>query len=370
MLIKNISNIVNNKIDCNTLQNFNYISTENMLENFGGIKDASNVPTGKCTAILKDDILLSNIRPYFKKLWFSKLDGGCSNDVIALRVNNKSALSKYVFYALSSNKFFDVYVANCKGTKMPRGNKDVLLNYDIPTKSLFEQQHIVDTIGSVDNLIEKYEENYSKICFYQQGIWDNFTKISNSEMTRLEDCILKANTGADAIQKAPIVNYQTNCRCVRVGDFTNSRNYNDWGYCEIKDIDYKRYKLKKDDILITRTASIGLTKFIFEDLNAVYNNGIIRITANNNKIKPIILYLICISNNFINYIKENESGSSTRPNMKIDYVMKYKFNLPTIEEQDKIESDLVEIETYKSYLLKKINKLKELKNLLLQKYFG
>ena len=144
MLIKNISNIVNNKIDCNTLQNFNYISTENMLENFGGIKDASNVPTGKCTAILRNDVLLSNIRPYFKKLWFSKLDGGCSNDVIALRVNNKLALSKYVFYALSSNKFFDVYVANCKGTKMPRGNKDVLLNYDIPTKSLFEQQHIVD----------------------------------------------------------------------------------------------------------------------------------------------------------------------------------------------------------------------------------
>ena len=146
MLIKNISNIVNNKINCNELNNSNYISTENMFENFGGIKDASNVPSGKCTAILKDDILLSNIRPYFKKLWFSKLDGGCSNDVIALRVNNKLALSKYVFYALSSNKFFDVYVANCKGTKMPRGNKDVLLNYDIPTKSLSEQQHIVDTI--------------------------------------------------------------------------------------------------------------------------------------------------------------------------------------------------------------------------------
>ena len=105
-------------------------------------------------------------------------------------------------------------------------------------------------------------------------------------------------------------------------------------------------------------------------MNAVYNNGIIRITANKNKIKPIILYLICISSNFINYIKENESGSSTRPNMKIDYVMKYKFNLPTIEEQNKIESNLLEIETYKSYLLKKINKLKELKNLLLQKYFG
>ena len=229
---------------------------------------------------------------------------------------------------------------------------------------------IVGTIGSVDDLIEKCEENYSRICFYQQGIWDNFTKISNSKITKFRDCILKANTGADAIQKAPIVNYQTNCKCVRVGDFTNNRNYNDWSYCEIKDIDYKRYKLKKDDVLITRTASIGLTKFIFEDLNAVYNNGIIRITADKNKIKPIILYLICVSTNFINYIKENESGSSTRPNMKIDYVMKFKFNLPTIEEQNKIESNLLEIETYKSYLLKKINKLKELKNLLLQKYFG
>lgn len=181
---------------------------------------------------------------------------------------------------------------------------------------------------------------------------------------------MKANTGADAIQKAPIVNFPTNCKCVRVGDFTNKRNYNDWGFCKIKDIDFKRFKLKKDDILITRTASIGLTKFIFEDLNAVYNNGIIRIEANKNKIKPIILYLVCISNKFVNYIKENESGSSTRPNMKIDYVMKYRFNLPTLEIQDKIESILLEIEKQKSYILKKINKLNELKNLLLQKYFG
>lgn len=148
MKIKDFIIIDNNKIETCLLNQNNYISTENMLSNFGGIKPASSIPNGKCTKFDKNMILLSNIRPYFKKMWLSKFCGGCSSDVIAIKVNENICLSNFLYYRLSSEHFFDTYVKGCKGTKMPRGNKDVLLNYDILIPSIAEQQHIVNTISS------------------------------------------------------------------------------------------------------------------------------------------------------------------------------------------------------------------------------
>lgn len=150
MKIKDFIIIDNNKIETCLLNQNNYISTENMLSNFGGIKPASSIPNGKCTKFDKNMILLSNIRPYFKKMWLSKFCGGCSSDVIAIKVNENICLSNFLYYRLSSEHFFDTYVKGCKGTKMPRGNKDVLLNYDILIPSIAEQQHIVN-IGGILN---------------------------------------------------------------------------------------------------------------------------------------------------------------------------------------------------------------------------
>ena len=219
-------------------------------------------------------------------------------------------------------------------------------------------------------MIEKYEQKYKNISDFQLRFFNKFIKNCKTIETTLDNCIVKANTGADAIQKAPIVSYKTNCKCVRVGDFTNNRNLNEWAYCKITDKNFKNYHLLKDDILITRTASIGLVKFIFKDISAVYNNGIIRIKANEKVIKPILLYLICISEKFVNYINENVSGSSTRPNMKIDYVLKYKLSIPTITEQNNIENKLLLLEQLKYNIESKIDKLKQTKELLLKKYFG
>lgn len=144
--ISEISTLINKKISSLKLNNKNYISTENMISNFGGITIASSLPYGNVTEFHQGDILLSNIRPYFKKIWFSKFDGGCSNDVLVIRTN-KSVINKYLYYALNNNSFIDYYVASCKGTKMPRGNKDVLLDWIINVPNIAEQQHIVNIIS-------------------------------------------------------------------------------------------------------------------------------------------------------------------------------------------------------------------------------
>ena len=149
MKICNIGKIITTKVDGTTLTRDNYISTENMLSNCGGVIASSSVPSTKVTRFYKHDVLLSNIRPYFKKVWFARFDGGCSNDVICIRANEKDCLSQYLYYAISTDSFIDSFSASSKATKMPRGDKNALLSYEIPDRTIAEQQHIVDSIRNV-----------------------------------------------------------------------------------------------------------------------------------------------------------------------------------------------------------------------------
>lgn len=122
-----------------------YISTDGMVPYFGGVLPQYEfVPSGS-HHFKPGDILLSNIRPYFRKLWVATYEGFCSPDVICIRVKDSNILdSTYLFYYLSCETFFKRYIKGCIGSKMPRGNKDVLLNFPIEPPSLRRQRHIVD----------------------------------------------------------------------------------------------------------------------------------------------------------------------------------------------------------------------------------
>ena len=149
MKISSIAKIINAKIDGSLLNPQTYVSTENMLLNCGGIVGASSVPSTKVTSFKIGDTLLSNIRPYFKKVWHARFNGGCSNDVICIRAEGIKCLPKFLYYALSTDKFIDTFSASSKGTKMPRGDKNALLDYEIPNKTIDEQQHIVDSMENI-----------------------------------------------------------------------------------------------------------------------------------------------------------------------------------------------------------------------------
>ena len=107
----------------------NYISTENMLANKQGVVSAYSLPsTPAASRYVERDILISNIRPYFKKIWFANKIGGCSNDVLVIRARHKY-LSGLLYSILYSDAFFDYATVTSKGTKMPRGDKSAIMKY-------------------------------------------------------------------------------------------------------------------------------------------------------------------------------------------------------------------------------------------------
>ena len=142
------------KTEVKRLNNITYISTENMLPNKGGITEASSLPSIVLTQeYRKGDVLVSNIRPYFKKIWQAKYDGGCSNDVLVFTPNPMTD-KDFLYYVLANDEFFLYSMATSKGTKMPRGDKDSIMQYEIPDIGLDRQRKIASVLKSLDGKIQ------------------------------------------------------------------------------------------------------------------------------------------------------------------------------------------------------------------------
>ena len=142
------------KTDVAVLDENTYISTENMIPDKGGITKASSLPTvAQTQSFSTGDVLVSNIRPYFKKIWFAEYDGGCSNDVLVFRA--KEGISKrFLYYVLADNTFFDYSMATSKGTKMPRGDKAAIMKYEVPKFTYEEQEKIAGILEALDRKIQ------------------------------------------------------------------------------------------------------------------------------------------------------------------------------------------------------------------------
>jgi type I restriction enzyme S subunit len=149
----------NKRISINEISLDTYISTENMLQNKSGIVQASSLPlNGSVTNFEIGNILISNIRPYFKKIWLANFNGGCSNDVLCF-TPRKNVPPLYLYQILEKDNFFEYVMAGSKGTKMPRGDKKWIMNYTtiIPSKELLEKFNRTTQVLQKDIQIKKSE---------------------------------------------------------------------------------------------------------------------------------------------------------------------------------------------------------------------
>ena len=133
----------------------NYITTDNMLPNIGGICTASSIPDCKTARYYEEgDILLSNIRPYFCKIWYANRCGSASNDVLVIK-NKEDIDSKFLYYILCDKNFFNYDTVTSKGTKMPRGTPNAIMKYLVPDVDDKVQKKIASVLSAYDDLIEK-----------------------------------------------------------------------------------------------------------------------------------------------------------------------------------------------------------------------
>ena len=165
-----VSELINERISSYLISLSDYVSTENLRQNFEGIVPASSIPSNvNVTAYKTNDILFSNIRPYLKKIWKANLNGGCSSDVFVFR-NRESCLSQFLYYSIANDSFINYVMTGAKGIKMPRGDKQQILEYPLYIPSKTEQQKIASLLSLIDERIQKSIKIIQRLETSMQGL--------------------------------------------------------------------------------------------------------------------------------------------------------------------------------------------------------
>ena len=151
-----------------------YISTENMNQNFCGIQPYSDSSVVCGCEFSSDNVLIANIRPYLKKIWYAEFDGCCSADVLVLAAN-EGVNPKLLYYILANDRYVNYVMAvGTKGIKMPRGDKKIIMEYEllIPT-DYKEQEAIAAALTSMDKEITNLEAERDKMMQIREGAMDD-----------------------------------------------------------------------------------------------------------------------------------------------------------------------------------------------------
>lgn len=168
--IQGTAPLVNERVPVEQIQLTDYVSTENLLPDFGGVSPATRLPpTGSATRYQPDDILLANIRPYLRKAWRSNRFGGASNDVIVMRPS-RGVDPRFFEHVVKNDAFIAYVMKTAKGVKMPRGDLDSIRDYAVYRPAREEQQKIADCLGSLDDLIAAEGRKLEALRRHKKGL--------------------------------------------------------------------------------------------------------------------------------------------------------------------------------------------------------
>ena len=173
-----VSDFSKERVNSQNLSSDNYVATENMLQDYQGIIETSSVPTNtNVIKFNKGDVLLSNIRPYLKKVWFADKSGGCSADVFVFKALS-ACIPDYLHYIIANDRFINFAMSGAKGVKMPRGDKEQMKTYEFGLPSIEEQKKIAKLLSLLDERIatqnkiiedlKKLKSSISKQVFAQE----------------------------------------------------------------------------------------------------------------------------------------------------------------------------------------------------------
>ena len=296
------------KISVDGLNKNTYISTENMLPNKGGITEASSLPTVPLTQeYRKGDVLVSNIRPYFKKIWKAKYDGGCSNDVLVFAANSNTD-KDFLYYILANDDFFAYSMATSKGTKMPRGDKTSIMQYEVPVMDIELQRRIASILKSIDekielnNAINNNLEQQAKAIFKSWFVdFEPFGGVQPSEMQFIplqELCkVVTKGTTPTTLGKSFT---SSGINFIKAESILDNHSIDSSKFAFIDEETnalLKRSIIKANDIVFTIAGTLG--RFAMVDnsvLPANTNQAVAIIRPDETKVTPAYLYSFFIGN--------------------------------------------------------------------------
>ena len=384
-LLSEVSVYRKDRIVSDKVNKENYISTENMLSNRGGVENATTVASAKSfPAYKKGDILLSNIRPYFKKIWYATQEGGCSNDVLVVKAG-KTVDSKFLYYVLSDNNFFNYSTVTAKGTKMPRGNQNAIMKYWVPNLDLPTQKKIADILSSHDELIKANNERIELLEQTVQELYKEWFvrfRFPGYENAKFEDGIpegwsyVRFGKAIDIIDGDRGVNYPKQEEFYPEGDclFLNAGNVTTKGFdfsscayiTKEKDAILRKGKVQHGDVLLTTRGTVGNVAFYNETMTFSemrINSGMV-ILRNLGVVSPEYIYT-SLRHEYLQKLMTMYASGSAQPQLPIKDMKRMKIIKPDTKTMERFTEMSADIYNQISLLIMKNQTLAKQRDMLL-----
>lgn len=360
-----IAPYVNARISLSIIDAAAYVSTENMLQNRAGVQAYDGVPNiDKIVEYKKGDILVSNIRPYLKKIWLAGHDGGCSPDVLVFRDASKDVLNDYLFAVLSSDIFFDYMMTGKTGIKMPRGDKRSILKFEVPVPPMDIQKKIAEECNNADeevveakNIIQRCKSDIEAIILPCFGKYKKVVLKSICDSFEYGTSEKSASTGS-----VPVL---------RMGNIVEGQiDWKDLVYTDNKQ-DIEKLSLHPGDVLFNRTNSpihVGKTALFEDERPAIFAGYLVRINYNRDVIRGKYLNYILNSAPIMQHGFSVMTKSVNQANINATLLSQYEIPLPSMEEQNVIVGKLMAIEDMKRKCNHLIEDAPSRKQAILDKY--
>ena len=280
-----------------------YVRTENILQNYAGIEPYDDLSEAEGISIQCGDTLMANIRPYLKKVWQSNFNGACSTDVLAFSPDNIDG--KFLYFLIAQDRFVNYVMCGAKGSKMPRGDKNHILEYEtgVPTES--EQRkiaHFIDLLNarissqnSLINLIKKYKRGVIKTIF------DTLTPVSKSSIGKMATMFSGGTPRSDIVEY-----YNGSIPFIRSGEIHN--DFTELHLSQIGLDNSSAKMVRKGDLLY---ALYGATsgEVDISKIDGAINQAILCIRTNEISSEYLALWLEINKNNILSKMLQGGQGN-------------------------------------------------------------
>ena len=305
MKLNDIAEFVIDKISSSSISLDSYVTTDSLLQNKRGREDALNLPPVQCalTHYRQGDVLVANIRPYLKKVWYADSEGGCSSDVLVFRAKNGHCTS-FLYTVLMQDSFFEYAMLGSKGSKMPRGDKDQIMRYELPTFTPMEEENIGNIMVDITSKINVNRQINDNLEAMARQLYDYWFvqfdfpneegkpyKSSGGAMVRNEKLKREIPTSFDVKSLSEII---------EVKDGTHdSPKPQDNGYFLLtskhlteRGLDYaSAYKISKEDYeSINKRSKVDTNDILFSMIGTIGNSYFVEETNINFAIKNMALF--------------------------------------------------------------------------------
>lgn len=356
-----------------------YVTTESMVKDRGGIVPyEGDAPASDGTEYEAGDTLVSNIRPYLQKVWLADHDGACSNDVLVFRTRDANVmLPEFLHLLLWQRDFFDYDMSTFTGTGRPRGDKKLLLNYQVPTPDIGEQHELVSEFFRLTNAMSKLRTKMA---------------ISKSDVDSMfEEVFGRAQKEWPIVRLIECCNDPDDIKCGPFGTQLHRSDYLPqgvpiWGIPEVnsgltknptlfissdKAASLQAYSVTQGDVVVSRKGNVGQAALFREGLEpGIIHSDVLRIRTDKAKLNPEYLVHYLHGSNEVKQQIAGVSPGSIMPGTNVTKLKNITVACPPIKLQDDFADFAEKSDEKQAEIQQQLDTLSHKRDSLLDKYLA